>query len=269
MIAELPRLRVAFEDEGQGPAIVLLHSLATDRTMWDGVAPLLVGGGFRVIRPDLRGHGSSARLAGPYSLEDFADDLAGLLDHLEVATPHVVGLSLGGMIAQAFALRHPGRAHSLVLADTTAEYPAAGRAIMEERAALAEREGMAPVVEPTIGRWFTEGFAASRPAVVDRYRSLIRSNDPLAYAASARAVASVAYRDRLGDVKTPALVIVGEHDLATPPELAAELAQGLSGAELVRVPGAHLSAVEAPEPFAATVLAFLRAMAETSWTSWP
>ena len=257
MIAQLPHLRIAFEDEGHGPAVVLLHSLGTDRTMWDGVTPLLVGGGFRVIRPDLRGHGRSERPTDAYSLDDFADDLAQLQDWLEIATPHVVGLSLGGMIAQAFALRYPGRARSLVLADTTAEYPTAGRAIMEERAALAEREGMASVVEPTIGRWFTEGFTASHPAVVDRYRSLIRSNDPHAYAASARAVASVAYRERLGEIDVPTLVVVGEHDARLRPASEA-LVAAIPGAELALIDGGrHLFLWEVPEQVTPVVDAFL------------
>ena len=261
MIADLPNLRVYYEDEGSGEPVVLLHSLGTDERMWGPIVPPLLADGWRVIRPDLRGHGRSGQPPGPYHLDDFADDLAAFARAIGVDAFHLVGLSLGGMVGQAFALRHPEMVRSLVLADTTSHYPPAGRAIMEERAERVGAEGMAAVASETVARWFTPEFAAAHPDVVAQYQTGVEEMDPAGYAAAGRAVAAVAYRDRLGEIGAPALVIVGTEDQATPPEQAEELAAGIRGAEIERIPGAHLSPVEAPEAFSEAVLRFLRMVA--------
>lgn len=260
MSINLPDVSVHHREQGKGPPIVLLHSLATDGSMWDGVAPRLARAGYRVLRPDLRGHGRSGRPPGPYRLEDFAADLEGWIDALGLGRPHLVGLSLGGMVAQAFALRRPRGVRSLVLANTTALYPAAGRAILEERAALAEVEGMAPVAKATVARWFTPAFAAKRPTVVQAYREGTEACDPAAYAAAARAVAGVAYLGRLPLLKVPTLVIAGRDDAAIPPAAAEEITRAVPGAQLALIDAAHLSAIEAPEAFADTVLRFVRSV---------
>jgi len=149
------------------PVVTLSHSLATDLSMWEPqVAPLT--GRYRVLRYDTRGHGGTDAPAGPYTLAQLADDARALLQALGIERTHFVGLSMGGMIGQQLGLRCPELLRSLVLCDTSSRVPAEARPAWDERIGVAEREGMAPHVEPTIGRWFTPSFAAAHRDVVDR-----------------------------------------------------------------------------------------------------
>ncbi len=258
MFVEANGIRCFYELEGAGDQVVaLIHALGTNHRMWDRQVEVLRPH-FRVLRYDVRGHGQTDKPPGPYSLELFAQDLAALLDALGIPAAHLVGLSMGGMIAQTFALSYPERVKSLVLADTSSRYPPENRQQFEERARIAETQGMGPLVEPTLERWFSPEFHRTHPEVVDRYRQMLLANDPRAWAAAARAIGQLDLTSRLGSVKVPTLVIVGEDDPGTPPAMAKEIAANIPGARLEILPGRHMTQEESAEAFNRLLVEFLK-----------
>lgn len=239
------------------PWLVFAHSLASDHTMW---RPQLAAfaGDFSLLAYDHRGHGASSVPTGPYPLETLADDLAALLTALGIARCHFVGLSLGGMVGQMAALRHPARFTSLTLADTTSRQPAGARAVWDERLAIVRAHGMAPLVAPTLERWFTPAFRAAQPAEVARIGAIIGTTAPAGYAGCADAVMNIDLDARLPRTACPTLVIVGREDVATPPAMAHVIARAIPGARLVELDAAaHLSNIEQAEAFTAALMAFL------------
>src|SRR5215831_18864965 len=174
-------IEINYVIEGEGPLVTMSHSLACTLSMWDGQAKALRDH-YRVLRFDTRGHGQTSAPSGPYSLSQLADDLLGLLKGLGIAETHFVGLSMGGMIGQVFALAHPAMIQSLVLCDTTSRYPAAAAPIWRERISTVEAKGMEPLVEPTLQRWFTAPFRARRADLMARVGAMIRSTPPQGYA---------------------------------------------------------------------------------------
>src|SRR5882724_2436203 len=150
-------IEINYVIEGDGPVVTMSHSLACNLSMWDEQVRALRER-YRVLRFDTRGHGQTSAPSGAYSLDQLANDLLALLKGLGIERTHYVGLSMGGMIGQVFALAHPAMIESLVLCDTTSRYPAAAAAVWEERIRTVEAQGMTPMVEPTLGRWFTAPF---------------------------------------------------------------------------------------------------------------
>ena len=252
--------RIAYRVEGSTdagcPWLVFSHSLACDHTMWDPQTEAFSD--FRVLRFDTRGHGQSSAPAGDYSLELLADDLRALLDALAIRRSHFVGLSMGGMIGQQFALKYPGRFLSLTLADTTSRYPAEARSVWDERLALVRNRGMDAIVPSTLERWFTAAFREREPAVVARIGHLIRSTPRTGYAGCAYGISRINLSARLGSIDCPALVIVGDADLGTPRPMAEEIVRSLPGSRLhVIEHAAHLSNVEQPAQFNRALRQFL------------
>ena len=158
---------INYQVEGRGPWVTLSHSLSTDLTLWDDLAAALAPD-FTVLRYDTRGHGGTGAPAEPYSFAQLTADLAGLLDALQVGRTHFVGLSMGGMIGQHFALAHPQRLERLVIASSTSRVPPEAGAVWEERIAMARKDGCAALVEGTLGRWFTPPYRAAHPEVMAR-----------------------------------------------------------------------------------------------------
>jgi 3-oxoadipate enol-lactonase len=213
---------------------------------------------FKVLRFDTRGHGQSSAPAGEYTLEQLADDAKGLLDALKIGQTHWVGLSMGGMIAQAFALKYPGVFQSMVLADTTSRRPPNAAQMWSERIQIAQTKGMESLVESTLARWFTEPYRNSHKDVMQRIGNDIRSTPVAGFAGCCHAISKVDYLDRLKEIKVPALVMVGEQDHGTPPEAARAIQQALPGSELKILPSAaHLSNVEQAQAFNEAMLGFL------------
>ena len=176
---------IGVEYEVAGPpgvsVVTFSHALATHLGMWEPQAAATAAR-YRVLRYDTRGHGGSDAPAGPYTLAQLAEDARALLDGVGVKRTHFVGISMGGMIGQWLALTYPERLQSLVLCDTSARMAPEAGEIWDERTAAAARDGMAPHVEPTIGRWFTPAFVKEHPEVVDPLRAMIRSTDPRGFA---------------------------------------------------------------------------------------
>jgi 3-oxoadipate enol-lactonase len=250
----------AYSPEGGRPdvsPVVFSHSLATNLTMWDPQIEA-VAERYRTLRYDIRGHGGTSVTPPPYSLVVLADDLAGLLDVLGLDRIHLVGLSLGGMIAQVFALRHPDRLCSLVLCDTSSRTPPDAHAMWDERIRAAQIEGMEQHVEPTIERWFTPAFVQGHREVVDGVRDMIRSTDPQGYAGCAAAVRGHDAVDRLGEIQAPTLIMAGSEDSGMPLEVVERMRVAIPGAESVIIESArHLCSAEQPERFNEALLAFL------------
>ena len=177
------------------PWLVLSHSLACSVRMWDEQIAAFKDR-YRILAYDTRGHGSSDAPAGPYTLELLADDLKALLYRLGIARAHYCGLSMGGMIGQTFALKHPGMFTSLTLADTTSRMPAEALPVWQDRIRTAESQGMQPLVEPTLARWFTEPYRKAEPQTMQRIGTLIGSTRwPDMSAAARRSRRSISRRD--------------------------------------------------------------------------
>ena len=243
--------------EGNGPWVVMSHSLACNRRMWDPQVATLAGR-YRVLRFDTRGHGESSAPEGRYTLEQMADDVKGMLEALGIVSCHWVGLSMGGMIGQVFALRHPGMFRSMVLADTASRYPPEARPVWEARIMTAREQGMEALVEGTLSRWFTEPFRASHRDVTDAIAAMIRSTPVAGYIGCCHAIPKLDLTHRLREITCPALVVVGEQDAGTPVEVAREIHGAMPGSELLIIPSAsHLSNVEQPEAFNEALLGFL------------
>jgi 3-oxoadipate enol-lactonase len=250
-------IEINYEIEGDGPAVTFSHSLACSLAMWDEQVRALRGR-YRVLRYDTRGHGQSSAPAGAYTLEQLADDLKGLLEGLGISATHFVGLSMGGMIGQVFALKYPAMVQSLTLCDTTSRYAPGAAAVWEERIKTVGAKGMEPMVTPTLERWFTAPFRARRKDVMERVGALIRATPPAGYIGCCHALPRINVTERLREVRCPALVIVGEEDPGTPVEMAREIHAALPAAELaVLCRASHLSNVEQPEEFNRVLGSFL------------
>lgn len=246
-----------YTTQGNGPWLVLGHSLACDHTMW---APQIeaFAGRYNVLAYDTRGHGRSGAPEGAYTLDLLADDLKGLLDALGIRDCHFAGLSMGGMIGQAFALKYPGVLKSLTLADTTSRYPAEGAQMWADRIKTAREKGMAALVEGTMARWFTEGFRGSHAGVVERVANIMRETPVAGYAGCGQAISRIDYTDRLNEIAAPTLVIVGDEDTGTPPAMAHAIQHAKPGTELYIIRNAaHLSNLERPEAFTHVLASFL------------
>ena len=248
---------VNYEISGSGPWVTFVHSLGTDLSAWDDQVGQLVER-FTVLRYDVRGHGASSAPAGPYTLEQLADDAIGLLDALGVERTHFVGISLGGMIAQHVALKASRRIASLVLADTTSRYGPEALAVWQERIRVVSEQGVEAMVEPTLQRWFTEPFRNAHPDVMDRIGGLIRATPAAGYLGCCHAISRMNVTSRLRELRLPALVLVGEQDVGTPIAMAQELHEALAGSVLEVIPeAAHLSNIEQAETFDYLLLGFL------------
>ncbi|WP_374446728.1 alpha/beta fold hydrolase [Stella sp.] len=250
------RIHYRFDGPEDRPVIVLAHSLAASLAMWAPQMPYLTTR-FRVLAVDMRGHGGSDAPDGPYHLDGLAGDFAALLGHLGLGPVDFMGLSMGGMIGMTLAAKHPGLLRSVVLCDTMCEVPDSFRTALEGRMDLARRDGMAPLVEPTVARWFTAPFVARNPPILDAVRADIRNTPVAGYVGCCGAIQTLALRDRIGDIRVPTLVIVGRDDPATPVAASAVIHRGIPGSTLVVLDDAsHLSNIEQPAAFDAALAAF-------------
>ena len=239
------------------PVVVLSHSLASSLVMWRPQMDEL-NRHFRVLCYDTRGHGGTDAPAPPYTLEQLGEDAMALLDALDIDVVHWVGLSMGGMIGQWIALNHPGRFRSLSLCDTAAVIPKEANPIWQERIDLARREGMTPLAQSTLERWFTPPYLARNPPMVDVIRRHLLATPVDGYAGCSEAIRGLNYLDRLSEIKVPTLIMVGEDDLGTPVEASRAIHDRIPQSKLVVLPSAaHLSNIEQTESFNYALMAFL------------
>lgn len=258
---------MAFEEAGDGPPVVLLHGFPLDRSMWRGQMEALRGE-YRVIAPDLRGHGESESPAGPATMEEMARDVAALLDDSGVGRAVIAGLSMGGYVSLAFCRLFPERVSALVLAHTRAQEDTeeAGRARLEN-AGRALREGMEPLAEAMLPKLLAASTFESRPDVVARVREMILRNSPAGAAAALRGMAVRRDQtDLLPSIGAPALILVGAEDRLIPAEDSRPLLDGIRDSRLKVVEGAaHLSNLERAEEFDSALFNFLKDCQTEGW----
>lgn len=251
-----------FIQQGQGPTVVLSHALGCDLHMWDGVAAALQDR-YTVLRYDHRGHGRSPATAGPFTMDDLADDAAALIQQQATGPVHFVGLSMGGMTAQALAARHPALVRSITIANAACSYDATARVGWQTRIDTVLAHGLEPIADGALQRWFTPEFRADvqhgGSARVAALRAVLVATAPAPYAASCAAVAAIDLADSNRRITCPALVIAGLRDEATPPALSEAIARSIATAQLATLNAAHLSAVEQPVEFAKLLSGFLAA----------
>lgn len=247
---------LSVEDAGQGSPLVMLHAVGTSGRLWWQHIPRLARR-FRVLAVDLPGHGQSPKSKEPLSLEGMSEELYQTLQSLNLSRVHLVGLSLGGMIAQVLAVDHLSSVSSLTLCDTLCEIGPPQAQVMEDRARAVEQGGMQALVKPTLERWFSPGFSANHPDVVAEVEKFLLAADPIVNAQTWRAIARLNVVSRLPTLHLPALIINGSLDNSIPPGGGERLAH-LLGARLVELSDcAHMAPLEAPEKFMDLLESFL------------
>ena len=246
--------------EGDGPIVVLSHALGCDLSMWDGVAAQL-SRAHTVLRYDHRNHGASELLPGALRIETLAQDAAELIQREAGGEPvHFVGLSMGGMTAQALAVRHPELLKTMVIANSAAHYPdqAPWRARVETVAA----RGVAAIAPGAVSRWITPAWAATPEGAeaAKKLHDVLVRTDAQGYIESCNAVAAIDFRESNHRVAVPTLVIGGLQDEATPMAMSQAMASAIPHARLQTIDAAHLSAVERPVEFAQLLIDFWRSL---------
>jgi 3-oxoadipate enol-lactonase len=254
-------INYTLEGPANAPVVTMSHSLATDLSMWDPTVPALTGR-FRVLRYETRGHGKTDAPKGAYTLDQLADDALALLKALGISRTHWVGLSMGGMIGQTLALKAPEVFLSLSLCDTSSRIPAEAKPLWADRIKTAETQGMEPLVEPTLQRWFTEPFRKSRKDVIDKVATMIRTTPPAGYAGCCAAISALDLTDKISAIKIPTIAIVGEDDPGTPVAAHKVIQEKIAGCRLeILKSAAHLANMEQPEAFNKALTGFLGAFA--------
>jgi 3-oxoadipate enol-lactonase len=243
--------------DGLGPRLVLLHPVGLDLTCFDPLVPLL-SDRFQVLRPDARGHGRSPEAPAGWTLRDYAADVHALLESMGSAPAVIVGFSFGGMVAQELALAYATDVAALVLGGCPATLSEQARRTMAERGELAERQGMAAVVEETLARWFTDRFRESGGAEPARQRLLAGS--VAGWAAAWRAISGLDTAARLPRISVPTLCLAGDADRSVPPGVLEDLAGQIPNSRFVVLHEApHMFFIEQPRATASAIAAFVEA----------
>lgn len=250
---------INYELSGQTdtPVVVLSHSLGSSLAMWyPQIEPLEPN--YQLLRFDTRGHGSSDAPDGAYTLDQLGSDTIGLLDALNIDNVHFIGLSMGGMIGQWFALNHAHRLKSLALCDTAAVIPHEAQSVWQERIDTARDKGLAALVDSTLERWFTPPFLKQNPPGVQLIREKFLATAVAGYIGCSEAIRGLNYMERLSEIKTPTLIVVGEDDPGTPVTASEAMHKRIPNSRLVVLPSsAHLCNIEQAEIFNKTLIEFL------------
>ncbi|MFF2717792.1 alpha/beta fold hydrolase [Streptomyces sp. NPDC058011] len=263
-VSETPTntMQYRFDGPEDAPVLVIGPSLGTTWHMWDRQVPELTQH-WRVFRYDLPGHGGAPAHAAP-SVAELADRLIATLDGLGVQRFGYAGCSIGGAVGADLALRHPHRVASLALVASSPRFGTADE--FRQRGVIVRTNGLEPMARTAPERWFTPGFAAAQPAIVEWAVQMVRTTDPGCYIAACEALAAFDIRDHLSRIGVPTLVLVGAEDQVTGPAEARTLVAGIPDARLALVPGAsHLAPVEQP----AAVCDLLLTHFSTAWQEAP
>lgn len=260
--AQIRGVSMAYEDAGKGIPIVLLHGFPFNRSMWSEQAEFLREK-FRVITPDLRGHGETTATAEPATMDEMAQDIAALLDELKIDRVVIGGLSMGGYVTLAFYRAFPLRVRALILADTRASADTEeGKKTRETNAALVLAEGMTPIVNAMLPKLLAPATINEQPEIVERVRAMMSGTDPQGAASALRGMA--ARRDQtdfLAQFQPPTLIIVGREDAITPVSDSELMQREIRGSRLAVIEGAgHVSNLEQPAKFNEALGNFLNAI---------
>ncbi|HJU19884.1 MAG TPA: alpha/beta fold hydrolase [Stellaceae bacterium] len=243
------------------PVLCITHSLASDSGMWSEQMPALLQAGFRVLRLDMRGHGGSDPVEGDYTMAALAQDVAAALDALSIPRVHYMGLSIGGMIGQAFALEHGGKVISALWCDTLPASPKGAAAAWDERMNTVRRaNSLVPLADATMERWFTDAFKPRKPQRWKEIRDTVAATTPLGYLGCSAAIMAFDYAARLPSLHLPTLVLCGAEDPGTPAAENRRIAGLVPGARYEEIPNTrHFPNVEAPDAFNRIMLGWLEA----------
>lgn len=246
---------------GEGPDLLLLHSLLAERTVFDRALPDLASE-YRVTLPNLPGYGGTPPLESEnLSVADYADRIAEIMDGLGLAADTaVLGNGAGGFMAVALAIRHGKRFGKLVLADTGPGFPDAAKAPLRLLADRVEEAGMEVVLDAAMARMFPPSYIEANPDIIAERKSALAGCNPKAFAATARALANVDMADEIGGIANPTMVMVGLEDATTPPAMSYALRDGIAGSILVEIPGCgHCPQIQARDTFVTELKSFLAA----------
>jgi 3-oxoadipate enol-lactonase len=254
-------IKIEYKVDGKEgrPYITFITGIANDFTLWDDQAAAF-GKDYRILRYDLRGHGDTQATEGDYSIELLLRDLLGLLNELKIQKTHLVGLGLGGALAQAFAIENSHRVNALVPCCCRAKMVPEFAAMWHELRQAVAKDGVEVVVEQTVQRWFSDDFKAANPQVVQKMGNMIRGTTTLGYLGATAAFLGLDIEDKLPQIKAPTLYVSGAEDkLGGPPELMNLLAKKVPGAQHRSIPkAAHIANVQNPSSFNTLVGDFLK-----------
>jgi len=263
MLLPLAGRRLYYDLAGpeDGPVVCFTHSLSSDSGMWTEQLPPLLAAGFRVLRVDMRGHGGSDPVDGDYTMDGLAGDVAAVLDALGIRQVHYVGLSIGGMIGQAFAINHGGKLTSLMLCDTLPATQPDGKSAWAPRIVTASAaNSLAPLADGTMELWFTDAFKSRNPGRWTQIRDTIVGTTARGFLGCAAAILNFDFVARLPTLEVPALVVCGADDQGTPPLENKRIAALIPGARYEEIPQArHLPNVERPAVFNRILISWLGA----------
>jgi 3-oxoadipate enol-lactonase len=263
MLINLAGRRIYYDLAGpeKGQVVCFAHSLASDSGMWaEQVLPLL-SAGYRVLRLDMRGHGGSDPVAGDYTMAQLSDDVAASLDFLGIPRVHFIGLSIGGMLGQAFALAHPQRLASAMLCDTAPRTPPGAQEGWAPRIkAVKEANSVAPLGDATMERWFTDAFKPRAPQRWKEIHATIGGTTPAGYLGCAAAILNFDFVPRLSSLIVPTLVVCGDDDQGTPPAGNKQIAELVPGGRYEGIANArHFPNVEQADTFNRIMMSWLGA----------
>jgi 3-oxoadipate enol-lactonase len=263
MLLPLDGRNIAYDLIGSetAPVVCMTHSLASDGGMWAEQVPALLGGGFRVLRIDMRGHGGSDPLSGSYTMYELAADVAAVLDALTMPKVHYIGLSIGGMIGQAFALDHPSRLLSAMWCDTIPQTPPGSTQVWEDREKIVRDAGsLLPLADVTVERWLTDAVKTRNPSRYRQIRDTIVGTTAAGYLGCTAAIRNYDFVPRLPSVTIPVLVVCGADDAGTPPEANRRIASLVADGRYEQIASArHFPNVEHPETFNRIMMDWLAA----------
>ena len=240
MLLSLNGQKIYFDLAGPqaAPTVCFTHSLNSDGGMWAEQLVPLLGAGYRVLRLDMRGHGGSAPVDGDYTMDALAADVKGALDVLGIKKVHYIGLSIGGMIGQGFALGHPDRLLSLTLCDTQPSTPPGSAGAWDERKEIVRKAGsLKALADSTMERWFTDEFKKVNPVRWREIRDTISGTTPAGFLGCASAIRNFNYENKLHTIKVPTMVVCGDQDEGTPPDRNRLIASKIPAAATKASPG--------------------------------
>ena len=260
MQIEANEIAINYQVDGPeaAPWLIFSNSLATNLAIWDEQARAL-GSSYRVLRYDQRGHGATEAPGGRYRFETLIADAVALMDALAIGKAHFAGLSMGGATALGLAQEHPGRVDRVIVCDSPCQSTPASAQQWEERIAIAEKQGMDALVEPTVTRWFPPDIIKDNPPYLDRVRQMVRATPVDGFIGCAAALADHNYAAAVSTVTRPVLFMAGEKDGITPAAMR-KLNEALPGSRYVELPGAgHISNLDRPQAFTRAIEDFLAA----------
>ncbi len=259
-----PRLNWVRTSTEKPETIVLVHAVGYDLTYWDRQIEALRDD-YNVVAFDLPGHGRSSGIAKDYSFDDAAITVAKLIETISTKPVHLVGISFGSFIAQVTTLARPDLVGSLTLIGAASHFPEEVRKGMKFRAETVRTGGMSAILQSSLERWFTPTTRTQRPDIIDRVTKTLLGDDPATHAAIWDLISTFDVHGRLGEIRCPTLILVGEHDSSTPQSVAYGLAEAIRGAKIAVIPDAsHIVTIEAPAAVNEALRGFLNELEDRS-----